>query len=195
MDIYNKYYKSKNNNKNKIISKIITKVLISIIFLLVSIIFIKSGQDNKNLYEKIFLTDSIAFTKVNNFYQKYFGNIVPIPDVSSNTTYVFNEALTYTSINDYLDGKEFNVANDYMIPAIQSGIIVFMGQKEGYGNTIIVQGIDGVDIWYGNTNFDNLNLYDYVKKGSMLTSVKDNTLYLAFMKDNNFISYEEYNKV
>ena len=143
----------------------------------------------------MFLTDSISFTKVNNWYQKNFGNIVPIPDVSTNTQSVFNEALTYSKIEDYLDGKALSVASDYMIPAIQSGIIVYMGEKEGYGSTIIVQGIDGIDIWYGNTNFDNLNLYDYVKKGSMLTSAKDNTLYLAIMKDNNFISYEEYNKV
>ena len=60
MDTYNKYYNNK--SKNKFIGKIITKVLISIIFLLISIIFIKSGNDNKNLYEKVFLNDSISFT-------------------------------------------------------------------------------------------------------------------------------------
>lgn len=189
MNTYNKYYKR--NNKNFKLSKYITKILVSIIFLLISIIYIKSSKDNSNNYEKLFLNESISFTKVNDWYQKYFGNIVPIPDVSEAKT-VFNETLTYSNMDNYLNGKILSVNEEYTVPALQSGIIVFMGEKEGYGNTIIIQGIDGVDIWYGNINTSNLNLYDYVKKGSLLSNTNDSTLYLVFMKDNNYISYEEY---
>ena len=191
MNTYNKYY---NNQKDyKKLKKYLSKILISIIFLLASIIFIKLSDNNKKTYENVFLQNSISFTKVNNWYQKYFGNVIQVPNVVEDTP-VFNEDLTYKEITDYLDGSLVTVNNDYMIPSMQSGIVVFIGEKEGYNKTIIVQGIDGVDIWYGNIDTTNLNLYDYVKKGDLLGNVNDNSLYLVFMKDNNYISYEEYNK-
>ena len=190
MDTYNKYYNKKENKK---IKKYFTKILISIIFLLLCIIYIKMDNSNKEMFEKVFLENSISFTKVNNWYQKYFGNIIPVPDVINEKT-VFNEDLTYNTKEKYLNGYLVTVNNDYIVPTMQSGIVVYIGDKDGYNNTIIVQGIDGVDIWYGNIDTTSLNLYDYVKKGDLLGSVKDNTLYLVFMKDNNYISYEEYNQ-
>ena len=193
MNTYEKYYKKENKSNDKL-KKYFTKILISIIFLLCSIIFIKLSSHNKEIYESIFLNNSISFAKVNNWYQKYFGSIVPIPDVVDDSQSVFNENLTYTTKEKYLNGVMLNVSNDYIVPSIESGIIVYIGEKEGYNNTIIVQGIDGVDIWYGNIDTTNLNLYDYVKKGSLLGNVKDNTLYLVFMKDNNYVNYEEYIK-
>ena len=191
MNTYNKYYNNKKDYKK--IKKYISKILISIIFLLVSIIYIKLSDNNKKFYESIFLENSISFTKVNDWYQKYFGNVIPVPNVVDDTP-VFNEDLTYKDKTDYLNGSLITVSNDYMVPVMQSGIVVFIGEKEGYNNTIIIQGIDGVDIWYGNIDNTNLNLYDYVKKGDLIGNVNDNSLYLVFMKDNNYISYEEYNK-
>ena len=191
MNTYNKYYNNKKDYKK--LKKYISKILISIIFLLVSIIYIKLSDNNKKFYESIFLENSISFTKVNDWYQKYFGNVIPVPNVVDDTP-VFNEDLTYKDKTDYLNGSLITVSNDYMVPVMQSGIVVFIGEKEGYNNTIIIQGIDGVDIWYGNIDNTNLNLYDYVKKGDLIGNVKDNSLYLVFMKDNNYISYEEYNK-
>ena len=191
MNTYNKYYNNKKDYKK--LKKYISKILISIIFLLVSIIYIKLSDNNKKFYESIFLENSISFTKVNDWYQKYFGNVIPVPNVVDDTP-VFNEDLTYKDKTDYLNGSLITVSNDYMVPVMQSGIVVFIGEKEGYNNTIIIQGIDGVDIWYGNIDNTNLNLYDYVKKGDLIGNVNDNSLYLVFMKDNNYISYEEYNK-
>ena len=191
MDTYNKYYNNKKDNKR--LKRYITKILISIIFLLVSIIYIKLGSNNKNTYENIFLKNSISFTKVNDWYQKYFGSVIPIPDITEEQM-VFNDDLSFNNMENYLNGKLISVSNNYMVQALQSGIVVYKGEKEGYNNTIIVQGIDGVDIWYGNLDTSNLNLYDYVKKGDLISNVKDNSLYLVFMKDNNYISYEEYNK-
>ena len=191
MNTYNKYYNNKKDYKK--LKKYLSKILIAIIFLLVSIIYIKLSDDNKKFYESLFLENSISFTKINDWYQKYFGNVIPVPTVVEDTP-VFNEDLTYKNKENYLNGSLITVSNDYMIPVLQSGIVVFVGEKEGYNKTIIVQGNDGVDIWYGNIDNTNLNLYDYVKKGDLVGNVKDNTLYLVFMKDNNYISYEEYNK-
>ena len=191
MNTYEKYYNNKKDYKK--LRRYITKILISVIFLLVSIIYIKLSDNNKKLYESTFLENSISFIKINDWYQKYFGSIVPVPNIEDDT-YVFNEDLTYKNIENYLNGSLVTVNNDYVVPTLESGIVVFIGEKENYNKTVIVQGVDGVDIWYGNIDNTNLNLYDYVKKGDLIGNVKDNSLYLVFMKDNEYISYEEYNK-
>lgn len=191
MDEYQKYYH--NCNKPPKISKYLTKILFSVIFFLLSLIFIKSSTTNHDLYQQYFFTDSMSFAKLNDWYQKYFGKIVPIADVTAtNSESVFNETLSYETMDNYLNGKLLTVSNNYMVPTLNSGIVVFLGDKDGYGKTCIIQGVDGVDIWYGNLNTDNINLYDYVKKGTFIGPTNSTNLYLVFMKDNNYISYEEY---
>lgn len=190
-----KYYNKNNKTSKSILSIYFSKILLSIIFFLVSIIYIKSSPTNHDSYESLFFSDSISFAKINSWYQHYFGSIVPLTDVTEkNTETVFNETLNYETMDNYLDGKILTVANNYMVPTIESGIIVYMGEKDSYGNTLIIQGSDGVDIWYGNVITDNLNLYDYVKKGTFIGPTKSTNLYLVFMKDNNYITYEEYFK-
>ena len=67
-----------------------------------------------------------------------------------------------------------------------------MGEKENYGDVIIVQGIDGVEIWYGNMANTSVKLYDYIEKGTLLGEVTDNILYLVYSKDGNILNYQEY---
>ena len=51
---------------------------------------------------------------------------------------VFNEQLTYNNKESYLDGVKLKLENN-LVPINESGIVVFIGEKEGYGNTIIIQ--------------------------------------------------------
>ena len=184
----------KKKRLKKEIRLLISKILLSIIFLLISMIYI-SNPSNKELYNKYFFTDSISFAKINDWYQKRFGSIIPLEDVTvENNMKVFNESLEYDDIKDYLNSKLFIVKDNYMVPVLESGVVVYIGDKESYGNTCIIQGIDGVDIWYSNIDTSNINLYDYIKKGSLIGPVIDNKLYLSFMKDSEFISYEKYIK-
>ena len=175
---------------NKInISKIFTKILLSIIFILTSVIYIKLSDNNKSFYESIFINNSISFTKLNDLYNKYFGSVVPTTLDTSKS--VVNETNNYTFIDNYLNGSILKVDNNY-VTSLNSGIVVFIGEKEGYNKSIIIQGNDKVDILYGNIESTNLNLYDYVSKGQTISSLKDNTLYLVLIKDNNYLKYEEY---
>ena len=73
-------------------------------------------------------------------------------------------------------------------------MVVFIGKKEGYGNTIIVQQVNGVDLWYGNINNSNVKLYDYIEKGEILGDTLNNDLYLVYKKEGSTVNYEEYIK-
>lgn len=184
--------KDKGSNKVKLLSKrIVSKLLLSIIFLLVSIILINKSDKVKAFYQENIYTNSWSFTKFNSLYNKYFGSLVKdyqVPDTSS----VFNEALSYSHIEDYLNGSILSVSNNYMVPVIESGIIVYLGDKDALKNTCIVQGVDGVDIWYSNIDISKLTLMDYVNKGEFLSTTLSDKLYLTLERGNEYIKYEDY---
>ena len=82
--------------------------------------------------------------------------------------------------------------NGNLFSFLESGVVVFLGEKENLGKTVIVQGIDGVDIWYSHLENYNLTMYDYVEKDSLVGEFQENEAILTFMKDGNYLGYEEY---
>ena len=184
----------KNNEvkeKNKIKS-FINKILILVVLFLINLIVMKSNNDYKDfVYEKVF-NNNFSFTKVKEFYNKYLGGVEALDGIVNTTTPVFNETLVYNSKSKYYDGVKLEVSTSYLVPVIEEGLVVFVGEKENYGNVIIVQGIDGVEIWYGNMANTSVKLYDYIEKGTLLGEVTDNTLYLVYSKEGNILNYQEY---
>ena len=184
----------KNNEvkeKNKIKS-FINKILILVVLFLINLIVMKSNTDYKDfVYEKVF-NNNFSFAKVKEFYNKYLGGVEALDGIVNNTTPVFNETLAYNNKSKYYDGVKLEVSTSYLVPVIEEGLVVFVGEKENYGNVIIVQGIDGVEIWYGNMANTSVKLYDYIEKGTLLGEVTDNTLYLVYSKEGNILNYQEY---
>ena len=98
-------------------------------------------------------------------------------------------------VPDYISEKkmlELKVDKNYMVPALDSGIVVFIGDKEDYKDTVIVQQANGIDVWYSNVSVDNLKLYDYIEKGSLIGEVKTDSLYMVFKKDGKVLDYKDY---
>ena len=186
-----KYVKKKLVLK-KSVRNFITRVLIVVIIFLVGMILVKSNSKAKNSILKQVYDTNFKFTKVKEIYQKYFGNILSIDKLALEDIQVFQEELTYQKSKSYLDGVKLQVNDNYMVPALESGIVIFMGEKEGYGNTIVIEQIDGIDVYYSNISSDGIKLYDYVEKGKLLGEAEDNQLYLVFQKDGSFLDYKKY---
>ncbi len=185
---------SKFNPKvQKYLSNLLSKFLLSIIFLMVSIILIKSNSNIKTFYQEDILTKQINFTKFNDFYTKYFGNILPdytVPSVP--TQMASNTEFDYNNGTPYLNGTKLETTENYPVPIITSGIIVFLGEKDSLGPTCIVQGIDGIDIWYSHIDTSSLNLYDYVTEGKILAPTESNYFYLTIDSNGNYLTYDTY---
>ena len=141
----------------------------------------------KNFYQK-----NLSFAKTSELYQKYLGNILPLGTINKKEISVFQEQLVYEEDNVYKDGGSLKVGNDYMVPLLESGIVVFIGEKEGYGNTVIIQQVNGIDVWYGNVKATDLKMYDYVEKGELLGETETEQLYLVFQKEGEFLDYKQY---
>ena len=177
----------------KYLKGLISRILITIIFVLGSIIYTNINSDNKKLYKKYVLENSLSFTKINNLYNDLFSEIDFIKKNKDNSKPVFNN-ISYTNIENYKNGIKLNVSPNETISVITSGIVVYIGEKEELGNTIIIQGNDGVDIWYSNLTDTNIKVYDYIESGTILGTSNSNEVYLTLLKDGKYMNYEEYIK-
>lgn len=174
------------------VKKVIKKIMLTIIIFLIGMITVKANPNLKkslteNIYEKNF-----KFTKTKKFYEKYFGNILSLEKVVKKEQPVFSEKLAFSKKEAYEKGVKLKVSNNYMVPALESGIVVFMGEKENYGQTIIIEQVDGIDTFYSNINYNNIKLYDYIEKGELLGETKGNNLFLSFQKNGEFLDYQKY---
>lgn len=169
-----------------------TKLLISVILVLIVLIVSKSNSKFKTIFYKEVYENNFSFSKAKQVFNKYIGDIDILDKVIKDEA-VFNEALTYSNIEKYKDGAKLDVGNNYLVPASESGIVVFIGNKDNYNNTVIIQRIDGIDEWYGNIDNVNVKLYDYVKKGTLIGEA-NKRLYLVYKKNGESLNYEEYIK-
>ena len=188
-------YKSKHDSSNKesktnkYVNNLISRLLISVILFLTIISITNFKSDYRKLFKKIALDRNLSFNKITNTYNKYFGKIIPLKEETEEM--VFDEKITYKDIKEENNVYTLKVNKNYLVPVINSGLVVFIGEKDNLGNTVIIQGIDNIDYWYSNVTNLNVKLYDYVSKGSMLGNAIDNNIKLTFIKDGKNLKYEE----
>ena len=197
--ISHKRFSDKNINSEKIFDKkkyfknLITRTLLAIILMISTLIAIKIDDRNLLYIEEYVFKDSIKFTKINNWYQNHIGKLLP-KVVPTNEMVFSSDDIKRNNYEGYLDGVKIEDIKGNPVSIIYGGIVVFIGEKEGYGNTVIIQGNDGIDYWYGNITNVGINLYDYLEKDTLIGEAKDDYIYLVLEKDGKYLNYEEYLK-
>ena len=174
-----------------IMKKYILKIMFCIVITLITLILLKGNNQFKTRFYKYVYDTNFSFASINKWYQNKFGSPIPFEGLFQTTEPVFNETLKYYETSKYLEGVSLTVDMNYLVPALEDGIVIFIGEKEEYGNTVIVQQSNGIDVWYSNLNVTSVSLYDYIKKGSLIGEVNSN-LYLKFVKDGKVLDYKEY---
>lgn len=169
--------------------KIFTIKLLLLIVIFISTLIVIKDNDKKEWIKNNVLEKNISFTYLKKEYTKYFGNVLPFL-INFDSEMVFKEELTYSHINKYYDGVMLSVSYNYLVPALKDGIVVFIGEKENYGKTLIIEN-DNETIWYSNINA-NVNLYDEIGEGQYLGDTIDDKLYLVFKKDGVILDYKKY---
>lgn len=172
-------------------SKILSRFLVFVIIVLCSLIVLKGSPNLRNVVFKKVFQNNLKFAKINELYEKYFGSSLPLTG-SNSLALVSSEKLNYEKEEKYKDGVKLTVSNNYAVPLLESGIVIFTGEKEGYGNTVIVQGADDVEVWYSNLKDVKVSMYDYLKKGSIVGEAMEDNLVLVFTKDGKNLDYKKY---
>ena len=165
-------------------------MIVIILFLLISIV---CNISDKNLlfFKNNIYNNNINFNYFNKIYKKYINKYIPF-DVYDEKVVISNEELIYNSKEKYQNGVKLNVGKNYNIYSIIGGMVVYIGDKEKLGNTVIIQGVDGVDYWYSNITNLSVKMYDYVEKDMLIgTSIEDD-IYLTFVKNGKYLDYENF---
>lgn len=188
LDEYRKKVGQGVKTQNNYIRNLFSRIFISICMVLSILIICNISSDFKSfIKENLFETD-FKFSMVTKFYNKYFLNI---KNEENKESVDVNKTVDYISHEKYHDGGKFSIPSNYPIKLLASGIVVFIGEKENYGNTVIVQQSNGVDAWYGNISDVNIKLYDYLEKDTIIGNANE-FLYLVFQKDGVFQDYNEF---
>ena len=189
---------SKNKEKfsfKKFLVKLSIKVLVCIVIFLTGLIVLKYDKSHNKVIYNFMESHNISMASINKLYHKYLGNILPFENVAKeNITKVFNEEISYKDASIYKDGVKLTVADNYLTPVLESGVVVFIGDKEEYGKVVMIEQIDGVTSLYGNIDNISVDLYDYVSKGEFLGEAKGDYIYLVIEKKGSYLNYKEYFK-
>lgn len=185
-------YKNKNNKKNnknskKYVTNLLTRSLITIILVFGVLIMVNFDKDFKSDLEKYLFKTNYNFSSINKLYNNYFADFIK---TSKDSVAVFEEKEKTEDYKKYKDGVVKQIGKNEEIKLLNGGIVVFIGEKEGYGNTVIVQQSNGTDAWYGNIKKVDVKLYDYLEKGETLGKASEK-LYLVFQKDGEYLDYKE----
>lgn len=190
----NSFNKNNNSKYKKMITNyavsFIFRVMLCIVLVLLSMIVFKKKNNYKTIAYKYLYEKNFSFGYVHDIYNKYLGGVLPLDNIIS-TEKVFKEKLMYTSSRKYNNGFKLGVDKNYLVPSINSGIVVYTGEKDDYGQVVIVQQNNGIDVWYGNVN-SSLSMYDYVEKGELIGEANSNYIYLVLEKDGKYLDYKDY---
>lgn len=185
------------NDKERIKTNFLyrTGIKFSLVVLLTisTLIILKKYPDLKEkFYQKVY-EENISFASINHLYKNIFGSPIPFSDyLESKIKPVFNEKLKFYKSETYQDGVKLIVDKNYLVPSLESGMVIFVGDKDNYPNTIIIEQVNGIDVWYSNLENINVNLYDYIDKGSLIGSTINDELYLVYKKDGKVLDYNDY---
>ena len=170
----------------------LSKCLVCLGLFLVLGIFCKYSSEYKELIKYKIYEDNVSFSVFEEVYNKYLGGVFPMEGYFGlKSEAVFNEELVMKDSIPYYDGLMINVGYNYLIPNMDEGVVVYIGEKEKYGNVVMIENSDGINIWYGNVCNSNVALYDHINKGDIIGESCDNYLYLLYNKDNEFLDYDE----
>lgn len=183
------------------------KVLISGI-LFVGIALLYKYPNDRLQSVKTIVTNSfekeLQFAFVTNWYEDTFGKpIAFLPSDRKNTSPDSEQVSSKYDIpingvvsQDFASNGEgiiLDTDKNVKVAAVQEGTVVFVGKKEKWGNTVIIQHRDFSESWYGNLDNTNVQVYDAVEKGEKLGIVANSTddskgqMFFAIKKDDKFI--------
>jgi stage IV sporulation protein FA len=175
------------------------------LFLLVGVLFKSpaNGLDGAREFVKNTFENEFQFTQVSTWYEEQFGkplvlfpsNEKKVNDNDKNLKAAYALPATVTqSFEDNGKGVMLETGSDSDVIAINAGMVIFIGEKENFGKTIIIQHSDTSETWYGKLDSINksVKLYDVVERGAVIgkvTEIEENTgqFYFAVKKGGSFI--------
>ena len=170
--------------KENIFKKILSKLFTIVIFTMIVITLSNTSPKFKSFIVDKVLNSTIDFSFVN----KLSNKVTNVFKTSNNTLPVVKEE--NNKKERYKDGIKYIVNKGTSVNIKDSGIVTYIGNKDGYNNTVIIQQSNGYYAWYGNIK-EEVKLYDYIESGNKIGSSLTNEYYYVLLKDNKPVNLNE----
>ena len=181
---YEEYKNKKDSKANNIFKKILSKLFTIVIFTMIVITLSNMSPKFKSFIVDKVLNSTIDFSFVN----KLSNKVTNVFKTSNNTLPVVKEENNRKE--RYKDGIKYIVNKGASVNIKDSGIVTYIGNKDGYNNTVIIQQSNGYYAWYGNIK-EVVKLYDYIESGSKIGETLTNEYYYILLKDNKPVNLNE----
>lgn len=181
---YEEYKNKKDSKASNIFKKILSKLFTIVIFTMIVITLSNTSPKFKSFIVDKVLNSTIDFSFVNKLSNKV-TNVFKTPN---NTLPVVKEENNRKE--RYKDGIKYIVNKGASVNIKDSGIVTYIGNKDGYNNTVIIQQSNGYYAWYGNIK-EEVKLYDYIESGSKIGETLTNEYYYVLLKDNKPVNLNE----
>ncbi|WP_026693780.1 M23 family metallopeptidase [Peribacillus kribbensis] len=181
------------------------KILASLcLFLAVAIMFKKPvpALSETRVAISHYMKQEFEFAAAKDWYQTTFGKPLvffpsdkkPVTASKENEQYALPASGKIAQTFE-TDGQGIMIETDKDSPveAAKGGTIIFIGEKEKLGKTVVVQHSDKSESWYGHLSTVDVSLYENVPKGKILGKVTNKqegakgTFYLAIKKGSTFV--------
>lgn len=148
------------------------------------------------------MKQEFQFAAVSSWYEDTFGKpIAFLPSDNTNTNVAESDGQFAQPVSGKItesfetngEGIILETGSNSKVEALNGGLVIFAGTKEGLGKTIVIQHVDKSESWYGELENINVTLFETVKKGAeigQVTASQDGSkgsFYLAIKKDDAFI--------
>ncbi len=185
----------KQDNENKKTSyrnSIIKRTLLTATLVLLLLITCNLSEKAKKVINKYIFETNYNFAKINSIYKKY---LLDLTNKTKKTVLPVNKTsnLEYYTATESGSGVELTVGKNYNVKMLESGLVVFIGEKEPYGSVVVIQQSNGIDVIYGNITPNDIKIYDYIEKGTII-GTSNEKLYLEFQKEGESVDYKPYIK-
>jgi stage IV sporulation protein FA len=184
------------------------KILASACLVLIVAILFRSPSEKAEsfqTYVKHTMEQEFQFAAVSDWYQEQFGKplaLLPAKNTGEEDKQDVAEENEYALpasgriLEDFGDTGQrimIETGKGAGVEAMNEGLVHFVGMKDGFGKTVIVQHADKSETWYGNLDGIDVNLYEYISKGTKVGTAMDSadgtkgSFYFAIKKGDDFI--------
>ncbi|MFE0503592.1 peptidoglycan DD-metalloendopeptidase family protein [Peribacillus butanolivorans] len=180
------------------------KILASVcLFLIIAVMFKHPSTrlDSARSFVTENMKQEFQFASISNWYESAFGKpIAFLPTKSGKETVDSGEGYAMPASGKITQTFETNgegiileTSKGSKVESINEGVVIFAGEKEGIGKTVVIQHANKSESWYGQLEKIDVKLYEFVKKGNevgQVTVSEDGSkgrFYLAIKENDAFI--------
>jgi stage IV sporulation protein FA len=180
------------------------KILLSLcLFLVIAVMFKHPSArlDTARNFVKDNMSHEFEFASISTWYENAFGKpIAFLPTEQGTETVDSGEGYAMPASGKIAETFEANgegiileTGKGSKVEAINEGVVIFAGEKEGIGKTVVIQHANKTESWYGQLEKIDVKLYDLVKKGNVVGQVtlsedgSKGRFYLAIKENDAFV--------